>query len=203
MDNTRYYSEVISRHGMSAQGVHWNSQSTQYRRFEVLLSMIELNEDASIVDAGAGFGVLYSYLQERNHPFKSYIGLELMVEMVAIASKTLTCDLRVCDVLVDTLPKADYYVCSGGMNIMSREASTLFIRRCLDASAKGFVFNLLEGDDESLVYNYYRPQELVRLAQELGVVCTIKRGYLPKDFTVLFSKIDPKTKHQTSLQRSI
>ena len=190
MDNTRYYSEVIHRHGMSAQGVHWNSQATQYKRFEVLLSMIELNREDSIVDAGCGFGALYTYLQEQQHPFGHYIGLEVMEEMVVAASEKLICDLRLCNILVDTLPKADYYLCSGGMNILSRDEAVIFIERCLEASAKGFIFNLLEGKDESLVYNYYQPRELEVLAETLGVTCSIKRGYLPKDFTVLFLKRD-------------
>ena len=188
IDNHTYYSDVVKRHGMSAEGVHWNSQESQYKRFEVLLEMIEMKPDASIVDAGCGFGALYKYMQEKHITFGHYIGLEVMECMVAEASATLSCEIRLCDVLRDELPMAEYYICSGAINILSREEGLIFMKRCLDHSKKGFVFNLLEGRDDSLLYNYYLPDEILRLADTLGVHCDIKRGYLEKDFSVYFKK---------------
>ena len=188
IDNQKYYNEVVTRHGVSAQGVHWNSQMTQYKRFEVLLSMIDIHEHSRVVDVGCGFADLYLYMKEKNIVFSTYIGLEMMELMVIEARKRVPCEIRVSDVLSATLPKADYYICSGAMNILTRDETYLFIRRCLDASSKGFVFNMLEGKDESMVYNYFRPKEIEMYAKELGVSYTMKRGYLPKDFTVFLAK---------------
>ena len=53
---------------------------------------------------------------------------------------------------------------------------------------KGVVFNMLEGGDESMVYNYYQPKEIETIAKELGVVFSMKKGYLPRDFTVYLEK---------------
>ena len=184
MENGRYYGEVVERHGVSAQGVHWNSKATQYKRFEILLSMIDLSEEDVLVDAGCGFAELFFYLQKQRINLGRYIGLELMEEMITAAQKRATLDLRQCDILSDPLPQADYYFCSGGMNILTREETKLFIRRCFAASTKGFVFNLLEGDDDSLLYNYYRPEEIASMAEVLDADFSLKRGYLPRDFSV-------------------
>jgi len=188
IDNQKYYNEVVTRHGVSAQGVHWNSQATQYKRFEVLLSMLDMNEYSSVVDVGCGFADLYLYIQENEMPFSTYIGLEVMESMVVEARNRVECEIRVADVLSDALPKADYYICSGAMNILTRDETYLFIKRCLEASDKGFVFNMLEGEDESMVYNYFKPKEIEMFAKELGVSYTMKKGYLSRDFTVLLAK---------------
>lgn len=188
IDNSHFYNEVVERHGATARGVHWNSQQTQYKRFEILLGMIDLTDEVSVVDAGCGFAELYLYMEHRGTLPHSYVGLEVMETMVEAARKRVACEIRVCDVLFDPLPEADYYVCSGAMNILTREETRRFIRRCLNASTKGFVFNILEGEDESMVYNYYRPEEIEAMANELGAFCEVKRGYLPRDFTVLLTK---------------
>lgn len=188
IDNHKYYNEVVTRHGVSAEGVHWNSQVTQYKRFEILLAMLEVSEESSIVDVGCGFAELYLYMQAKKIVFGSYIGLEIMAAMAEEARKRVGCEIRVADVLSDELPKADYYICSGAMNILTRDETYLFIKRCLAASRKAFVFNMLEGEDESMVYNYFKPEEIEVLAKESGMSYTMRRGYLPRDFTVCLTK---------------
>ena len=188
IDNYKYYNEVVTRHGVSAQGVHWNSQRTQYKRFEVLLSMLDMRDERSVVDVGCGFADLYIYMQKKKIAFGSYMGLEVMESMALEAQKRVACEIQLCDVLHDPLPKADYYICSGAMNILTRDETYLFIKRCLDASDKGFVFNMLEGEDESMVYNYFKPKEIEMFAKELDVSYKMKKGYLPRDFTVLLAK---------------
>ena len=56
-DNRKFYEKAIKKHGISAQGVHWNSEFTQYKRFEILTSFIkDIIKQSSIIDAGCGFG---------------------------------------------------------------------------------------------------------------------------------------------------
>ena len=195
IDNHKYYSEVMERYGVSAQGVHWNSQQTQYKRFEILLEMISLSPEESVADVGCGFADLYLYMQHTGILPQSYVGLEIMEPMVEEARKRVDCEIRVCDALVDALPKADYYICSGAMSLLTRDETYTFIRRCLNASTKGFVFNILEGEDESMVYNYFRPKEIEAFARELGSGYEMKRGYLPKDFTVFLKKETASGEH--------
>jgi len=196
IDNHNYYTIAMQRHGKSAQGVHWNSKHTQYKRFEVLLGMIDDIEDAAVVDAGCGFGDLYLYMREQNRVPRSYRGLEVEKAMVEEARRRTACEIGCCDVLQDPLPEADYYICSGAMNILTRSETGQFIRRCFEASRKGFVFNLLLGEDDSLVYNYFQPQEIAVIAEELGAQFAMKEGYLPRDFTALLTK-DPCIEAET------
>jgi len=187
IDNEEFYTAAIRKHGDSSRGVHWNSVHSQEKRFEVLLSCID-DEDFSITDAGCGFGDLYAYLQKNKVPFTSYIGLDLSPSMVKIASEKTQCEIIECDICRDLLPKADYYICSGAMNILSRFDTYLFIRNCYEASTRGFVFNLLMGEDDSLVYNHFFPEELQSLFDELGAKVSVKKGYLKHDFTVFMKK---------------
>jgi len=188
IDNEKFYTAAINKHGDSSKGVHWNSVHSQQTRFKVLLSCIE-DEGFSVVDAGCGFADLYFYLEEKDIKFSSYTGLDLCSSMVKIAKEKTGQDILECDICRDTLPQADYYVCSGAMNILSRFDTYLFIRNCYEASSKGFVFNLLMGDDDSLVYNHFYPQELQNLFDELGAKVSIKKGYLEHDFTVFMEKV--------------
>ncbi|MCJ7764330.1 MAG: class I SAM-dependent methyltransferase [Thiovulaceae bacterium] len=188
IDNSKYYNEVVQRHGVTARGVHWNSQETQYKRFEILLEMIDLSGEESVVDVGCGFADLYLYMQKKSTMPRSYVGLEIMETMVDEARKRVDCEIRVCDALFDPLPQADYYICSGAMNILTRDETRLFIRRCFEASRRGFVFNILKGEDESLLYNYFQPEEIAAIAIELGAGFQMREGYLPRDFTVLLTK---------------
>lgn len=151
---------------------------------------------SNIVDAGCGFGDLYLYLKEHSSTPKKYIGLEIMESMIGPALERTGCQILACDILHDPLPEADYYVCSGAMNILTRFETHLFIRRCFEASKKGFVFNLLKGPDESLVYNYFRPSEIKKLGRELGAKVKIKEGYLPRDFSVAFYKVKGKEERE-------
>ena len=62
-DNTKFYETAIKKYGISAQGVQWNSDYSQYKRFEILTSFVEDSmKESSIIDAGCGFGEYYSYL---------------------------------------------------------------------------------------------------------------------------------------------
>ena len=187
IDNENFYTAAIKKHGSSPKGVHWNSKHSQEKRFEVLLSCID--DDAySLVDAGCGFGDLHSYLQDKSVNISNYTGLDLSPSMVEIARENTGCEIIECDITRDRLPEADYYACSGSMNILSRFATFLFIRNCYEACSKGFVFNLLLGADDSLVYNHFYPEELQGLFDELGAEVVVKTGYLEHDFTVFLKK---------------
>ncbi|MEA3373931.1 MAG: class I SAM-dependent methyltransferase [Campylobacterota bacterium] len=189
IDNETFYRAALSKHGDNARGVHWNSADSQRKRFKILSGFLpdELSK-ISLADAGCGFGDLYLYLQEKNHLPESYIGLEVMEPMVKRARERTDCEIRQCDILHDPLPETDFYLCSGAMNILTRFETHLFIRRCFEASRKGFIFNLLSGKDDSLVYNYFLPKEIKQLGRELGARVKIQEGYLPRDFTVAFFK---------------
>jgi SAM-dependent methyltransferase len=182
VENETFYKTSLKKHGLTSRALHWNSDQSQKLRFEVLLSLLpEKLSGCKIVDAGCGFGDLYSFMNPK--PLQ-YIGIDLMDTMVEEAKKRTGCEIVKKDICYDELPQTDYYFCSGSMNILQKFETYLFIQNCFRASKKGFIFNILEGDDESLVYNYFREDELKEVAKKLGAKIEIKRGYMHKDISV-------------------
>jgi SAM-dependent methyltransferase len=184
VDHHSFYGTVLERYGSTARGVHWRSTDSQEIRFSILRQL--LPEDLSgltLVDAGCGFADLYLYLRRDDHTPARYIGLDILPPMIETARTRVDCEIRECDVLRDPLPPADYYLCSGAMNNLTRDETHLFIERCLAASAKGFVFNLLKGHEDASMYNFFMPDQIRKLALTLGADCEIIEGYLPHDFS--------------------
>jgi len=185
--NEIFYGASLKKYGLTCKALHWNSTYNQNLRFKILLSFVEASEllTCRVVDIGCGFGDLYHFMKQK--PLK-YIGIDVMYPMVEEAKKRTGCEILQRDALTDELPLADYYFCSGAMNILQKFETYLFVQNCFSASQKGFIFNILEGDDQSLVYNYFREKEMRELAKRLGAKCEIKKGYMPRDMSVGFFK---------------
>ncbi|MBI3874191.1 MAG: class I SAM-dependent methyltransferase [Arcobacter sp.] len=184
--NKLFYKKSIDKYGVSPLGVHWNSEFTQYKRFEILTSFIA-NEikNSTIVDAGCGFGEYYKYLNDNNHHPKQYIGIDSLDEMVAISRDRFK-DVEFCkqDILKDDLRTADYYLCSGAMNILSKKEFYSFIEKCYSASNKGFVFNFLK----SKSFNKIKIDDVISFCSSLTNKIATKNDYLDNDFTIFMIK---------------
>ena len=185
-NNKAFYTSAIKLYGTSAKGVNWHSKQTQTIRFKTILDLLPLElSTCSIVDAGCGFGDFYTYLEKKKKTPKSYIGLDFLDEMCSIASKNTGQEILLCDISKDSLPNADYFVCSGALNTLNKFDATLFIRNCYSTCRDGFIFNILYGDKESETYNYMNLDEIKTLAKALHVEKLIyKDDYLENDITV-------------------
>ena len=189
IDNQRFYETAIRRYGCTARGLNWNSKASQHTRFEVIYELLadELSS-AKMVDAGCGFGDLYLFLKQKGALPRSYIGYDTLDEALFVAHKRTKQRFVKCDILCDALEEADYYIASGSMNILNRFETHLFIERCFEASQKGFVFNLLKGDDISEHFNYWQVEEILLHVKEFGCEVTLKEGYMEGDFTIFLKK---------------
>ncbi|MEA1916015.1 MAG: class I SAM-dependent methyltransferase [Campylobacterota bacterium] len=188
-DNTHFYSCAIKKHGVSPKALHWNSFYSQHVRFYAIASLLPQNLlDFSIVDAGCGFGDFYIFLKNEKLIPKKYIGLEILPNMAKIASKNCNQKIIICDILNDNLPKSDFYVCSGAMNILTPDETLKFITKCYEASKKGFIFNLLEGVDDGGIYNTFNIEEIVKTLKQICENITVKNDYLDDDFTIRMLK---------------
>lgn len=190
VDNKTFYSSAIVNHGISAKGLNWNSSKTQTIRFRAILKLLNKKlQDYTLLDAGCGFGDFYIYLEKNSNLPKDYIGVDCHDDMVSIASNNTGCRIINMDVIKHDLPKADYIVCSGALNILSHYESFLFLKNCFNASKLSFVFNVLYGDKKSDTYNYMKKDQIELFAKKLGVKkITYLEGYLEKDITVRFDK---------------
>lgn len=185
-DNHKFYKNAIKKHGISAKGVHWNSEFTQYKRFEILTSFIK-NEikESTIVDAGCGFAEYYNYLFDNNLKPKSYIGIDCEEKMIEIASKRfLNTSFYIKNILQDEIPFADYYICSGAMNILEKNEAFIFINNCFKASKKAFIFNLLKNDQLSKL----NITDIYTYCKSLSNKINIRENYLDNDISILMEK---------------
>ncbi len=186
INNEKFYQKAYEKHGLSAQGVNWNSKESQEVRFEVITDVLGKDISKSeIVDAGCGFGELYAYWVDRGICPKRYIGLDCVENSIVIAKQrfmdlSFTCR----DILKDELPLADWYVASGSLNILSPFDTWLFLEKILEKSKKGIVFNILQGYVKSKNFNYQSKDDIKDFVKQKGLEYFIVDGYLKNDMTV-------------------
>ncbi len=189
IDNKKFYNASLKKYGKTAQGLHWSSQEAQRIRFKQLRELLPKElAHYTMIDAGCGFGDLFLYLREKGSLPLRYTGLDCMDVMVAEARRRTSCEIFECDILRDPLIEADFYCCSGAMNILDPFETQLFIRRCYDAARYGFVFNILWGAQEDLLYNYMQVEVIESIAKVLNATCSITTGYLEGDMSVALYK---------------
>ncbi len=184
-----FYDHVLNHYGETAEGLHYQSTGSQQARFRVLREL--LPEDLSgvtLVDVGCGFGDFLIYLHEHGDEPGRYIGIDLHERMVAVARERTGAEILQADLLSDTLPPADWYVCSGALNNLTRDETREAVGRCYAAARDGFVFNLLHGQDNSQTFNYRQPEEIEAWAADLDAEMTTIDGYAYRDFSVALVK---------------
>lgn len=189
IDNTLFYQKAIRQYGLNAKGLNWNSKSSQQKRFEVILEL--LGDDiisSKLIDAGCGFGDFYLFLQQKGALPRKYIGYDILGVALQEARKRTKQHFFQRNILSDTLEYADFYIASGSMNILNRFETFLFIRRCFEASTKGFIFNLLKGEEEEGSFNHFLPEEIEAFVADFGCEVELKEGYLENDFTIYLKK---------------
>ena len=190
IDSEKFYKSAIDIHGTSAQGVNWHSKESQQIRFNMILELLpkELS-NFTLADAGCGFGDFYFHMQKKGELPKEYIGIDSLLDMYSIASERTGQEIIIADICKDELPCADYYICSGAMNVLNSFETHLFIRNCYDSCSKGFIFNILHGEKESETYNYFTTAQIEAIAKDLNVKEVVFRdGYMENDITVGFFK---------------
>jgi len=191
INNKTFYENAIKRYGCTAKGLNWNSKNSQHTRFEVIHELLEVHLPSStIIDAGCGFGDLYLFLQQKGSLPRKYIGYDTLQEALFVAQKRTKQHFMHKDILNDELELADFYIASGSMNILNRFETFLFIRRCYEASKKGFIFNLLRGEEKQGHFNYFLPHEIEEHVNDFAYDVVIKEGYMQGDFTVFLKKED-------------
>ena len=189
INNQRFYQNDIKRYGCTARGLNWNSKGSQQIRFEVIYELLmPYLQHSSVIDAGCGFGDFYLFLEQRGTVPRAYTGYDVLLEALFVAQKRTKQHCIKCDILNDRLALADFYVASGSMNILSREETFTFIRRCFEACNQGFIFNLLKGEEREGHFNYFLPEEIEAYVSDFAYEVQMYEGYMEGDFTVFLKK---------------
>lgn len=189
--NKLIYKKGYRDFGISAKGVHWNSKESQYKRFEVLTDFIKDDlEKCEIADIGCGYAEYFMYLLNENRLPEKYIGIDCEDWMIDFAKQRFPENRYKIEYIVkngvfEYLPKKDYYLCSGALNLLQKSEIFPFIVNCYDSSKKGFVFNFLKDNP----YNELKVEEYINYCKKIcnGKIQT-KDGYLENDFTIFLEK---------------
>jgi len=184
--NKDFYQKALKEYGVSAQGVHWNSKHTQYKRFEIITKLIKKKlSSSSIVDVGCGFGEYYKYLELNNKIPLNYLGVDCEKHMITTCKKRLPSQEFIkLNILEESLPLYDYYICSGALNILTIDEVYIFIKKCFLSSNKGFVFNFLKSDS----FNNLKVEDVMEFCKTLTSDIKIEDNYLNNDFTIFMVK---------------
>lgn len=173
----RYYAEKLSAHGVTPQGVDWNSDESQQLRFSQLLRVLESDEEEpTVLDYGCGYGALAQRLIAEGRPFR-YVGFDVCTPMVVQARADLRDSRCSFTDSESELPVSDYTVASGIFNVRLDSSDTQWKSHVMETiaklarySRKGFAFNMLTryADREKLRDHLYYadPGEYFRLCKE-------------------------------------
>lgn len=160
-----YYSEKLSTHGETPQGVDWNGKESQFLRFEQLCKIIPKDGPFSVADLGCGYAALFDYLDSHFKDFQ-YLGLDVAADMIDAAQTRLkkTNNSRFIQSGSPDVTQ-DYMIASGIFNVrlenddhdwLAHIKNTLNLMH--ENCTKGFSFNCLTSysdADKMRDYLYY------------------------------------------------
>jgi SAM-dependent methyltransferase len=196
-DVARYYSEKLSVHGPTAQGVDWKDAKSQELRHRQFLRLVGEDRRSSVGDVGCGHGDFFRFLRSNDFVGR-YIGCDVSEPMIATARQLYgtTADHRfVIGATVDE--PVDYVVASGIFNVKQGCPDDLwqaYIDQAVDAMAKsarrGFGFNILSlhSDPERRRLDLYYSDPagcFARMAERYGRNIALLQDYGLFEFTLL------------------
>lgn len=186
-----YHQSLTADYGLgTARSVGWVDAQDQYRRFEVLVQLADLNH-CQVLDAGCAYADMKLFLDQHFSGVR-YLGIERSELFVDYARHRLAYDTEATiiqgDVFEMLLPQSDYVLASGLMSYVLEDQSVYFnlIRKLFYASRKGLAFNMLNK-------RYYRQNDHLTayLVEDVYLHCAtltrrlaIRQDYSDKDFTV-------------------
>jgi SAM-dependent methyltransferase len=151
-----YYSSKLEKHGVSPEGVDWNSEHGQAIRFEQLIKVVRGDDNFSINDLGCGYGALLEYVRGR-FPRAVYFGCDVSQAMIDAAAAAHGLDDRASfNVAKEPFCSADYGVASGIFNVKLgcplhewRQHVIETVDALNRTSRRGFAFNCLTSYSDS------------------------------------------------------
>ena len=150
----RTYRDRLASKGRTAQGVFWRSQSSQFARFEALLSLVyKLRgyQPTSIADIGCGYGAMLDFInQSSNFRHIEYSGVDINRSMIAACLQKFPHQSEIFSTGNKPSSIVDFCVFSGTFNLTHSTDPTLWtdyifacLDRCMARARYGLVLNLL------------------------------------------------------------
>lgn len=194
----KYYTKNLSLY-TDFRALGWESEESQYKRFEVLIKNVEI-KNKSLLDVGCGLGDLYGLLSALKLPV-NYLGIDILPDMITKAKHKYPKGLFIYEDIfskqmsTNIFPEKSFDVVfsSGIFNLKTTNSASLLREALLtfkELAKETIVFNLLstESKNKEDEYCYYSQQQVDNLLRTLRFDKTNFRfihGYLPNDFTVI------------------
>lgn len=186
-------------HGYSPKTLGWD-KGRQFIRFDVLTSRYDFT-GKRILDIGCGFGDLNLTLREKFGPTYSYLGIDLVDDLVGEARRRYGNDrvhFEVGDFLA--LPLAadfDYVVASGVFNHRLEAADNEVviedsIARSLELARDGLAFDFLSDKvDYRHEHTFHSaPERILAMAYRHSRNVVLRNDYMPFEFSLFLFRDD-------------
>jgi ubiquinone/menaquinone biosynthesis C-methylase UbiE len=113
-----HHQEQLTRWGENVRALGYGNTESQQTRFQVL-SEIGSFEGRSVLDVGCGFGDFFGFINKKCKHLRSYVGVDVNPNMIAIAKKRYpNAVFEVRDILeAPIINKFDFVVASGIFNL--------------------------------------------------------------------------------------
>jgi len=195
-----YFAQKLAQHGMTPDGVDWNSHEGQINRFTQLTRILPASGPFSLNDLGCGYGALVDYL-DAHYARYQYTGCDIAGDMVAAAQARFPDRPELAFVQSEKPPQeADYGVASGIFNLRQGRSDSewlSYIYTTLDflheTSRLGFAFNSLTvySDAERMRPDLYYAEPCVlfdRCKRRYSKQVALLHDYGLYEFTILVRK---------------
>jgi cyclopropane fatty-acyl-phospholipid synthase-like methyltransferase len=83
----RYYEQLLKQHGKSSQALAERADDKDYQFYQHLFQGLDLPARLSVLDIGCGMGDLIDFLQSRQLPIGSYLGIDLVEQFVDLCRR--------------------------------------------------------------------------------------------------------------------
>ncbi len=188
-----YFKWRIEEHGSDLRALDWHSVESQRARFKVLTEIGDL-KGHSILDVGCGFGDFYGFLNESDIEFSTYLGLDLVEEMIERARRKYPDAAFVAKNILQNIVEPFDYVLASGLFYLKLESWFSYTRSMLEEMFSicrlGVGVNFLNfySEKHSPGSYYAFPATMLEVALELSQKVVLRCDYKPNDFTIYIYK---------------
>ncbi len=178
----RAYRNRLATKGSTAQGVFWRSQSSQFARFDALLSLMRQlrgNKPTSIADIGCGYGAMLDFINaSSNFRHIEYWGVDINRAMIAACHQKFPTQTGIFSIGNKPAGMVDFCLFSGTFNLTHSDNPTIWsnyifssLERCMKHTRYGLILNLLcapKAKIQKQIFYANRAEFIQRAQAQLG-----------------------------------
>jgi SAM-dependent methyltransferase len=186
---SRYYDELLARHGDDARSCDYGDPRSQVAKFRVMAAVEGMRRGARVLDVGCGLAHFADHLETEGLEV-DYVGVDLSPAMVARArERRPTLDIRQANLLHEDLGEFDVVVANGIFYLLGDEAPALMralVERMWMRAKRALAFNSLStwAPDPEPGEFHADPLETMAFCRTLTGRLVLRHDYHFRDFTI-------------------